>query len=106
MNYIKPQTLIKNELFMAYSTYAFNACPRRVSNTPGSVTCVSSPGPVVGRRLSLGHSVLSGAVQVGDDCGEVTVATVGHREERGMRRSKGCSAEIHRLFAARHRDPL
>lgn len=79
---IKPQTLIKNELFIAYSTYAFNACPRSISNTPGSFTCVSSPGSVVGRRLSLGHSVLSGAVQVGDDCGEVTVATVGQRQER------------------------
>lgn len=92
MNYIKPQTLIKNELFIAYSTC--NACPRSISNTPGSFTCVSSPGSVVGRRLSLGHSVLSGAVQVGDDCGEVTVATVGQREETEMRLSKGCSAEI------------
>lgn len=40
---------------------------------------MSSSGSVVGRRLSLRHSVLSGVVQVGDDGGEVTVATVGQR---------------------------
>lgn len=56
--------------------YAFTACPHSVS---GTLTRVSGSGSVVGRRLSLGHSVLSGVVQVGDDGGEVTVATVGRR---------------------------
>lgn len=67
---------------------------------------MSSSGSLVGRRLSLGHSVLSGVVQVGDDCGEVTVATVGQRGKRETRPLQSCSAEIARLFAARRRTPL
>lgn len=67
---------------------------------------MSSSGSLVGRRLSLGHSVLSGVVQVGDDCGEVTVATVGQREKRETRPLKSCSEEIARLLTARRRNPL
>lgn len=36
-------------------------------------TCVSSTGAVVRSGLLLGHPVLSGVVQVGDNCREVTV---------------------------------
>lgn len=56
-------------------------------HTPGSPTCVSSSGSVVGRRLSLRHSVLSGVVQVGDDCGEVTVTTAGQRGKNGRQKA-------------------
>lgn len=59
---------------------------------------------MVGRRLSLGHSVLSGVVQVGDDCGEVTVAAVGRREENHhQKKPRGAGAR--RLLAARRSNP-
>lgn len=38
-------------------------------------TCVSCVGAEVGGGLALGHAVLSGVVEVGDDRREVTVTT-------------------------------
>lgn len=42
-------------------------------------TCVSSTGAVVRGGLAFGHAVLSGVVQVGDNCREVSVTTATHK---------------------------
>lgn len=40
---------------------------------------MSSTGAVVGGGVAFGHAVLSGVVQVGDNCREVTVTTATHK---------------------------
>lgn len=42
-------------------------------------TCVSSTCAVVRGGLAFGHAVLSGVVQVGDNCREVSVTTATHK---------------------------
>lgn len=51
---------------------------RQTQSNTGGPTCVSNSGIVVRSWLAFGHAVLPGVVQVGDDCREVTVTTVGH----------------------------
>lgn len=73
--YSKPASVIQNGFFLGKTTQCVSSQHR--CHTPGGLTRVSSCGSVAGRRPSFRHSVLSGVVQVGDDCGEVTVTTVG-----------------------------
>lgn len=54
-------------------------------------TCMSSTGAVVRGWLLFGHNVLSGVVQVGDNCREVAVPTVKNTHRRGQRTEKAAA---------------